>query len=116
MKRVLIVNDEEMTRKIISLALRRVPDTEVIGEAKHGWDAIDFVEMNRPDVVVMDFHMPFMDGLEATEQITSNWPNVKVIIYSMTGVSQQAGKSAGACKVLGPWESITVLQTAVLNA
>lgn len=116
MKRVLIVNDQEMTRKIICLALREVPDTEIIGEARHGWDAIEFVEMNHPDVVVMDFHMPFMDGLEATEQITNNWPNVKVIIYSMTGVSQQAGKSAGAYEVIGPWESITVLQTAVLNA
>ena len=116
MKSVLIVNDQEMTRRILYLALKKVPNTKIIGEARHGWDAIDFVELNQPDVVIMDFHMPFMDGLEATERITNTWPNVKVIIYSMTGVSQNAGKSARACEVLGPWESITVLQTAVLNA
>jgi chemotaxis response regulator CheB len=116
MKRVLIVNDRETTRRIINLALGQIPDVIVIGEANNGWDAVDFVETDQPDVVVMDFRMPFMDGLEATERITKSWPNVKVIMHSMTGVSRQAGKAVGACAVLRPYDSMKTLQTAVLNA
>lgn len=116
MKRVLIVNDQETSRRLIHLALKQVPDIVVIGEANNGLDAVEFVQRDQPDVVVMDFRMPYMDGLQATEQITNNWPHVKVILHSMTGVPRQAGKDRGACKVLRPYDSMKVLQTAVLNA
>jgi two-component system response regulator NreC len=116
MKRVIIVNDQEMSRRIIYLALRQVPDVLVIGEAGNGLDAIDLVQKDQPDVVVMDFRMPFMDGLQATAQITKNWPNVKVIMHSMTGVPRRAGKEMGAYQVLRPHDSMKTLQTAVLNA
>jgi chemotaxis response regulator CheB len=116
MKRVLIVNDQEMTRKVISLALKQVPEIVVIGEANNGWDAVDFIESDQPDVVVMDFRMPCMDGLEATERITNTWPEVKVVMHSMTGVSRRAGKEAGAFEVLRPYDSMKMLQTAVMNA
>lgn len=116
MKRVLIVNDHEMTRRVINLALKQVPDVMVIGEANNGWDAVTFVEADQPDVVVMDFRMPCMDGLEATKRITTAWPDVKVVMHSMTGVSRQEGKAVGACAVLRPYDSMKMLQTAVLNA
>lgn len=112
MKRVLIVNDQEMTRRVINLALEQVPEIVVVGEADNGWDAVDFVEADQPDVVVIDF----MDGLEATAHITSSWPHVKVVMHSMTGVSCQEGKAVGACAVLRPYDSMKMLQTAVLNA
>ncbi|MBE2221626.1 MAG: response regulator [Anaerolineae bacterium] len=116
MKRVLIVNDQEMTRRLINLALAQVPEIIVIGEANNGYEAVDFVEADQPDVVVMDFRMPFMDGLEATKRITRSWPDVKVIMHSMTGVPRKAGKAVGACAVLRPYDSMKALQTAVLNA
>ena len=116
MKRVLIVNDKATTRRIINLALGQVPNLIVIGEANNGWDAVDFVEAEQPDVIVMDFRMPLMDGLEATERITKSWPHVKVVMHSMTGVSRQAGKAVGACAVLRPYDSMKMLQTAVMDA
>ncbi len=116
MKRVLIVNDQEISRRLIYLALVSMPDIVVIGEATNGLDAIEFVQKDQPDVVVMDFRMPFMDGLQATKQITKTWPDIKVIMHSMTGVPQKAGKAMGAYQVLRPNDSMKVLQTAVLNA
>ena len=116
MKRVLIVNDQETSRRLIYLALVSVPDISIIGEATNGLDAIEFVQKDQPDVVVMNFRMPIMNGLEATEQITNKWPHIKVILHSMTGVSHRAGKAAGACNVLQPYDSMKMLQTAVLNA
>ena len=56
---------------------RQIPDIVVIGEADNGLDAVEFVDNDQPDVVVMDFRMPFMDGLQATEKITRTWPNDK---------------------------------------
>jgi chemotaxis response regulator CheB len=116
MKRVLIVNDQDTTRRIINLALKQMPDVLIVGEAKNGWDAVDFVEADQPDVVVMDYRMPCMDGLEATERITTAWPHVKVIMHSMTGISRKAGKAVGAYEVLRPYDSMKTLQTAVMNA
>ena len=98
------------------MALKQMPDIVVIGEAKNGWDAVDFVQEDQPDVVVMDYRMPFMDGLEATKRITNSWPHIKVIMHSMTGISRQAGKAVGAWEVLRPYDSMKTLQTAVLNA
>lgn len=115
-KRVLIVNDQDMSRRLIYLALRQVPDIVVIGVAKNGLDAIEFVQQDQPDVVVMDFRMPFMNGLQATKQITNIWPDIKVVMHSMTGVSTQEGRQMGACAVLRPYDSMKMLQTAVLNA
>ncbi len=116
MKRVLIVNDQEMSRRLIRLALRQVPDILIIGEANNGLDAVEFVQQDQPDIIIMDFRMPFMDGLQATEKITTEWPDVKVILHSRTGVPRQAGKDMGAFKVLRPHDSMKVLQTAVLDA
>ena len=116
MKRVLIVNDQETSRRIIYLALVSVPDILIIGESANGVDAVTFVQKNQPDVIVMDYRMPYMDGLQATEEITNKWPHVKVIMHSMSGVPYAAGKAAGACKVLRPFDSMKILQTAVLNA
>ncbi len=116
MKRVLIVNDHEMTRRVINLALKKLPGVDIIGEADNGLDAVEMVKKDQPDIVIMDFRMPIMDGLQATEEITGNWPHIKVIMHSMSGVPKRAGKEMGAYKVLRPHDSIKTLQTAVMNA
>ena len=116
MKRVLIVNDQEISRKLIRLALTQIPDILIVGEAKNGLDAIEFVAQDQPDIVIMDFRMPFMDGLQATEKISKTWPDVKVILHSMTDISRNAGRAKGAYKVLRPFHSMKDLQTAVMNA
>ena len=114
--KVLLVDDHAIMRKGLLLLLSEEADITVVGEAEDGEQAIERVRALQPDVVVMDFRMPFMDGLEATARITESWPHVKVIIHSMTGVSQQAGKAVGAREVLHPYDSMKRLQTAVLNA
>ncbi|MBE2221339.1 MAG: response regulator [Anaerolineae bacterium] len=116
MKRVLIVNDHEITRRVINLALTQVPDVIVIGEAENGLDAISLIEEVQPDVVVMDFLMPHMDGFEATAHITNSWPHVKVVIHSRMSLPPHVGKAMGASDVLRPYDSMKLLQTAVLNA
>ena len=67
--RVVLVDDQAMFRRGVSMILRSQPDLEVVGEAGNGEEAISVVERERPDVVLMDVRMPVLDGVNATKRI-----------------------------------------------
>jgi DNA-binding NarL/FixJ family response regulator len=80
--KVLVVDDHSVVREAICALLSLQKDMEVIGEAVDGRDAIDKVQRLTPNVAVMDIVMPVMSGLEATKQITKQWPETKVLILT----------------------------------
>jgi len=80
--RVLIVDDHKIMLDAISAYLDREPDIEVAGHAENGRDALRFTEELLPDVVLMDLMMPELNGIEATRQIVSQFPESKVLIFS----------------------------------
>ena len=72
MIRVLLAEDQAIVRAGFRALLDAEPDLEVAGEAADGREAVDLARELNPDLVVMDIRMPELDGLEATEQITSD--------------------------------------------
>jgi DNA-binding NarL/FixJ family response regulator len=80
--KVLVVDDHSVVREAICALLSLQKDMEVIGEAVDGRDAIDKVQRLTPNVAVMDIVMPVMSGLEATKQITKEWPDTKILILT----------------------------------
>jgi NarL family two-component system response regulator LiaR len=80
--RVLIVDDHKIVRKGLHALLSTEKDIQVVGEAEDGVAAISRVAALHPDVVLMDLVMPAMDGIEATRQITLQWPNVRVLVLT----------------------------------
>lgn len=73
--RLILVDDQEMVRMGMSMALGAIDDLEVVGEASNGVEALKAVREIPADVVVMDIRMPLMDGVEATKRITQMNPD-----------------------------------------
>ena len=81
--RILLADDEEEVRKAI---IRKI-DWErlgflVAGDADNGEEALEKIEQLKPDVVMTDIRMPYMDGLTLTARIRQKYPSIKVLIFS----------------------------------
>ena len=94
--RVLISDNSENARAALRALLSTWGEIEIVGEAADGQEAIDLVATEQPDVVLLDVHMPVLDGLEATRQIKSRWPDVGVIVVTMYAAYRARALAAGA--------------------
>ncbi|MFI7132920.1 response regulator [Nonomuraea sp. NPDC050153] len=98
MIKVLLADDHELVRKGFRLMLDAQPDLGVVGEAADGAEAVELSRRLRPDVVLMDLHMPGLDGVRATELITAELPEVRVLALSTFDLDENvvAALRAGA--------------------
>jgi len=113
--RVLIADDKLPVRQGLNALLAMMPQVEVIGQAANGQEVVQLVNMLRPDVVLMDIQMPVMDGLEATRQIKSSWPETKVIALTMYSSYQSEAYAVGVDMFLRKGCPSKSLQDAILN-
>ena len=79
---VLLAEDHTIVREGLRALLKLEDDIEVIAEAANGRQAVELVEKLKPAVVVMDFAMPQLNGLEATRQIIRHAPETRILILS----------------------------------
>jgi DNA-binding NarL/FixJ family response regulator len=82
MIRVLLVDDHTLVRAGIRSLLEKMPGVEVMGEASNGREALEFVRLQLPNLVLMDIAMRDLGGLEALPRIRKSFPAVKVVILS----------------------------------
>jgi DNA-binding NarL/FixJ family response regulator len=81
--KVLLVDDHVLIREGLRSLLEKQPDVQVVGEAEDGRRALELVAELSPDIVIMDVTMPRLGGIEATRQVTTEFPSVKVIALSI---------------------------------
>jgi len=80
---VLVVDDHPLFREGLAALLYDLPVVESVGQAANGQEAVEKVAALGPDVVLMDLHMPEMDGIEATRRIVVDHPRTSVLVLTM---------------------------------
>jgi DNA-binding NarL/FixJ family response regulator len=79
---VVVADDQASVREGLVLLLGLLPDIDVVASAADGSDAVDLVARHRPDAVLLDLHMPVLDGIEATRILTEEHPEVAIVVLT----------------------------------
>lgn len=118
MIRVLLADDDQPFLEALSPLIERQPDLQVVGTAGDGLDAIQLAEELTPDAVVIDLHMPRIDGVTAVARLRRDHPSMCVI--ALTGDERpalhRAVTEAGADAVLVKDEFVDVLVDRLASA
>ncbi len=82
--KVLVVDDQADLRRAVVEVLAPWDDLEVVGQASNGAQAVELAEALLPHVIIMDLHMPGVDGLQATSVIHTRLPDIRVMVYTVS--------------------------------
>jgi DNA-binding NarL/FixJ family response regulator len=80
--RIVIAEDQALVRRGAAILLSMEPDMEVVGQARNGVEAVELAQLLRPDVVLMDLHMPLKGGVAATREITKALPGTQILVLT----------------------------------
>lgn len=117
---ILIVDDNPLVRRCLRRLVEQNETWNVCGEAENGQIAIEKVSQLTPDLVILDWQMPVMGGLEAARQITLASPNTIIVMFTMhtcaqvekdahtAGVAHVLSKVDGADRLLAILKSVSV--------
>ncbi len=111
MPRVLIADDNEMIRRSLKSVLFSGKGWLVCGEATNGLQAVQMVAKLKPDVILLDFQMPVMNGVSAAKEIIKDNPSIPVAMYTLTQNIQleAAAKAVGVRKVISKADIFSAL-------
>lgn len=85
MTRILIADDHDVVRSGLRAILGDQPGWEVIAEAEDGRQAVELAVATQPDIAILDYQLPLMNGVDATRQIRALQPRTEVLIFTMHG-------------------------------
>jgi len=116
--RVVIVEDNEVFRDALELLLGMRADVEVVASVGDGVAAISAAKEYRPDVVLMDYRLPTLDGIQATAQVVEEVPGVAVVVLtaSADAAEREALVEAGAVTSLTKDQELEEIVAAILQA
>ncbi len=81
--RIVLIDDHQLFREGVKRILAMESEFEIVADGEDGTQAVELVEQYHPDVILMDINMPNMNGVEATRELVTTYPNVKVLILSI---------------------------------
>ena len=80
--RIIVADDQASVREGLVLLLGGLPDIEVVGAAADGEQAVELVAAHQPDAILLDLHMPVLDGIGATRRLSAEHPGVAVVVLT----------------------------------
>src|SRR6516162_2185797 len=83
-KRIAIVDAQEAVRELLSYFLGRLPEYEVVGEARTGFDAMRLFEKTAPNLAIIDLFLPELCGLEVLSRVRREFPETRVVVFTET--------------------------------
>lgn len=89
MKRVLIVDDSSSIRQTMKKFLPAYGDLEIVGECEDGDQVIDFLKHHEVDAILLDYHMPIMNGLDTARQVRAIHKNIQIILHTSDEVAAE---------------------------
>ena len=109
--RVLVVDDTDHVRRMLAEMLE-LDGFDVVGQSASGVEAVRLAQEFKPDVVVMDYKMPGMDGLEASKSIKANRPDQAIVLYTayLDPELEVQAKDAGVAMCVGKIEGLNQLE------
>ena len=87
-KKVIVVEDHQILLESISLLISTIPNIELVGKASNGLKAMQILEKEEVDIIVSDVMMPVMNGIELTWKVKQQFPNIKVLMLTVSEDSQ----------------------------
>ncbi len=116
--RVVLVEDNEVFRDALELLLGMRDDVEVVASVGDGMAAVSAAKEHRPDVVLMDYRMPAVDGIQATAKVVAEVPGVAVVALtaSADAAEREALLAAGAAVCLMKDQELDEIVAAILQA
>ncbi|HEY1919044.1 MAG TPA: response regulator transcription factor [Streptosporangiaceae bacterium] len=79
---IVIADDQASVREGLVLLLGGLPDIDVLGAAANGQQALDLVAQHQPDAILLDLHMPVLDGIETTRRLAAEHPGVAIVVLT----------------------------------
>lgn len=116
--RVVVVEDNEVFREALELLLGLRSDVEVVASVPYGTDAADVAAELRPEVVLMDYRLPGLDGVQATRAVLDACPETAVVCLTASANLRErdALTEAGAVACLRKDDGLDAIVAAILNA
>jgi DNA-binding NarL/FixJ family response regulator len=82
-KRILVADDNGLIRKLLHSLFEDELDYDLCAEAKNGEEAIALAKLHRPDLIILDFSMPVMNGIVAARELKKIMPNVPIVLFTL---------------------------------
>ncbi len=116
--RIVVIEDNDVFRDALELLLALTGEIEVVGSAGHGADAVDICRELAPDVVLVDYRLPGLDGVEVTRAVHRDCPDVAVVALTAAAGDRevQAMLDAGAVACVRKHEPLEAIRESVLAA
>jgi DNA-binding NarL/FixJ family response regulator len=80
--RIIVADDQASVREGLVLLLDLLPDIDVVAAAADGQEAIDLCGRYRPDAILLDLHMPEVDGIQATQHLSEHYPDIAIVVLT----------------------------------